>query len=228
MVQGVLAGRSLTELLGSVPGEARPGTQALAFDTLRRLGAAQVAQSILAPRAPSRDVSALLLTALALLWPREEATRGSLYAPHTLVDQAVDAARQRVPAAAGFVNAVLRRFLREQTALVARVQSQPLGAWNHPPWWIERLRRDWPAQWQLLLTEANRHPPMTLRVNARRGSAASYAERLAVQGIGARVIGSHALVLDAPLRPSRAGAARRRRAPACPAAPAPDSVPGRR
>jgi hypothetical protein len=26
MVQGVLVGRSLTELLGSVPGEARPGT----------------------------------------------------------------------------------------------------------------------------------------------------------------------------------------------------------
>jgi 16S rRNA (cytosine967-C5)-methyltransferase len=199
MVQGVLAGRSLTELLGSVPGEARAGTQALAFDTLRRLGAAQVAQSMLAPRAPPKDVSALLLTALALLWPREEATRGSVYAPHTLVDQAVDAARQRVPAAAGFVNAVLRRFLREQTVLVARVQNQPLGAWNHPPWWIERLRRDWPAQWQLLLTEANRHPPMTLRVNARRGSAASYAERLAALGIGSRVIGSHALVLDAPL-----------------------------
>jgi 16S rRNA (cytosine967-C5)-methyltransferase len=198
MVQGVLGGRSLTDLLATVPGDARPGTQALAFDALRRLGAAQVAQSILASRAPPKDVAALLLTALALLWPREEAARGSVYAPHTLVDQAVHAARQRVPAAAGFVNAVLRRFLREQDALVARVQAQPLGAWNHPAWWIERLQRDWPADWQALLSEANRHPPMTLRVNARRTTAAAYAERLAAQGLGGRVIGPHALVLDAP------------------------------
>jgi 16S rRNA (cytosine967-C5)-methyltransferase len=40
---------------------------------------------------------------------------------------------------------------------------------------------------------------MTLRVNARRLTAAAYGERLAAQGIAAQVIGSHALVLDVPL-----------------------------
>jgi 16S rRNA (cytosine967-C5)-methyltransferase len=190
MVQGVLAGRSLTELLSTVPAPARPGTQALSFEVLRRLGGAQAVQALLVPKAPPREASALLLTAIALLWPREK----PLYADHTLVDQAVHAARQRTPAAAGFINAVLRRFLREREALVAAAERTPAGAFNHPPWWILRLQQDWPAQWQALLAEANRHPPMTLRINARRTTAAAYAQRVAGQ-----VIGEHTLVLEAPL-----------------------------
>jgi 16S rRNA (cytosine967-C5)-methyltransferase len=189
MVQGVQAGRSLTDLLVTVPAPARAGTQALSFETLRRLGAAQAVQALVAPKAPPREVSALLLTAIALLWPREQ----PLYADHTLVDQAVHAARQRTPAASGFINAVLRRFLRERDALVAAAERTPAGLFNHPPWWIDHLKRDWPAQWQALLAEANRHPPMTLRVNARRTTAEAYAQR--VQG---QVLGEHTLRLDAP------------------------------
>ncbi len=190
MVQGVLAGRSLTDLLATVPAPARAGTQALSFETLRRLGGALAVQALVAPKAPPREVSALLLTAVALLWPRQT----PLYADHTLVDQAVHAARQRTPAASGFINAVLRRFLREREALMAAAERTPAGAFNHPPWWIDRMKQDWPAQWQALLAEANRHPPMTLRVNARRTTAAAYAQRAA-----GRVIGEHAVVLDAPL-----------------------------
>ena len=43
-VQGVREGRSLTELLARVPAELRPGTQALAFAALRRLGSAEAAR----------------------------------------------------------------------------------------------------------------------------------------------------------------------------------------
>ena len=49
-------------------------------------------------------------------------------------------------------------------------ERQPLGAYNHPPWWVERLRLDWPRHWQAILQSANEHPPMTLRVNVRRCS----------------------------------------------------------
>ena len=194
MVQGVQAGRSLTELLLSVPAPARPGAQALSFEVLRRLGGATTVLAQVAPKAPPPEVRALLVTALALLWPRERA----LYPDHTLVDQAVHAARQRAPAAAGFINAVLRRFVRERSALVAAAETQPLGAYNHPLWWIERLQKEWPAHWQVILAEANRHPPMTLRVNARRSDATRYAQRLAAVGRAAHVIGTHALVLAEP------------------------------
>jgi len=196
-VQGVREGKSLTELLGRVPADLRPGTQALAFTALRRLGGAEAARQQLAPKAPPARVDALLLTALALLWPDPEPA----YTDHTLVDQAVKAAKLRAPASAAFINAVLRRFLRERDALVAAAERSPLGAFNHPAWWVERLRQDWPAQWQAILAANNRPPPMTLRVHARRTSAADYAERLAALGMGAQALGAptpQALVLDKP------------------------------
>ncbi|WP_457423083.1 16S rRNA (cytosine(967)-C(5))-methyltransferase RsmB [Roseateles sp. P5_E7] len=200
-VQGVREGKSLTELLGRVPADLRPGTQALAFTALRRLGGAEAARQQLAPKAPPPRVDALLLVSLALLWPDPEPANTPMYADHTLVDQAVKAAKQRAPASAAFINAVLRRFLRERDALVAAAERSPLGAFNHPAWWVEKLRQDWPAQWQAILAANNRPPPMTLRVHARRTSAADYAERLAGLGMGAQVLGAptpQALVLDKP------------------------------
>ncbi|NCT84249.1 MAG: 16S rRNA (cytosine(967)-C(5))-methyltransferase RsmB [Comamonadaceae bacterium] len=201
-VQGVREGRSLTDLLARVPAELRPGTQALAFTALRRLGGAEAVRQQLAPKAPPPRVDALLLVALALLWPETEPGAAPMYADHTLVDQAVHAAKTRAPASAAFINAVLRRFVRERDALVAAAGRSPLGAFNHPAWWIEKLRQDWPAQWQAILTANNRPPPMTLRVHARRATAAAYAERLAGLGIAAQVLGAptpQALVLDKPV-----------------------------
>ena len=201
-VQGVREGKSLTELLARVPADLRPGTQALSFTALRRLGAAEAARQQLAPKPPPPRVDALLLTALALLWPDDDPASTPMYADHTLVDQAVNAAKQRAPASAAFVNAVLRRFLRERGPLVAAAQRSPQGAFNHPAWWIEKLRQDWPAQWQAILAANNRPPPMTLRVHAQRASAADYVERLAAVGLQARALGAptpQAVVLDKPV-----------------------------
>ncbi len=197
MVQGVGEGRSLTDLMARVPAAARAGTQALAFEALRQLGGAQSVRSLVAPKAPPPAVDALLVCAIALLWPPDAGERAA-YPDHTLVDQAVHAAHQRTPAAVAFVNAVLRRFVREREALVATARRQPVGAFNHPLWWIERLKHDWPAHWQTLLHEANRHPPMTLRVNVRRSTAVAYVQRLAAQGQAAQAIGSHGVVLAKP------------------------------
>ncbi len=188
-VLAVRGGRSLNNLLPKVPAELRPGVQALSFHTLRWLGSASVAREQLAPKAPPPAVDALLLTALALLWPGEPPP----YAEHTLVDQAVGAARNRTPAAAAFINAVLRRFLRERDSIAAAVRHSPIGAFNHPLWWIERVKRDWPQDWQALLQGANQHPPMTLRINARRGTGAAYVQRLAALGSEATLLADPAL-----------------------------------
>ena len=193
-VQAVRAGRSLNDALANCPAEARPGTQALSFHVLRWLGSAQVLRALLAPKAPPPAVDALLLTALALAWPASQPP----YAEHTLVDQAVGAARKRVPASAAFINAVLRRFLREREALVEQALRDPLARFNHPAWWVERLKRDWPAHWQAILDADNLRPPMTLRVNARRDNAAAYVARLAEQGIAAQALTGHTLRLAEP------------------------------
>ena len=190
----VRSGRSLDDALARTPAEARAGTQALAFHVLRGQGRANALRDALASRPPPPEVDALLTVALALLCPVDDDRAGRPpYPDHTLVDQAVAAARQRQPAAAGFVNAVLRRFIRERDEQIAAARRTPEGAWNHPRWWIDRLRKDWPAHWQALLAEANRHPPMTLRVNARQCSGADYLCRLAEQGLEAALIDDPAL-----------------------------------
>jgi 16S rRNA (cytosine967-C5)-methyltransferase len=186
-VAGVRAGRSLSELLPRVPAEQRPGVQALANDALRRLGGAVEVRARLAARTPPPNVDALLLSAIALLWPPAAGQRPA-YPDHTLVDQAVAAAQARAPASAGFVNAVLRRFVRERGELVAAAQRTPAGAFDHPAWWIEKLRRDWPLHWQALLAEANRRPPFVLRVNRRRRSGADYVQHLTTLGLRATLL----------------------------------------
>jgi 16S rRNA (cytosine967-C5)-methyltransferase len=194
-VQAVQRGRSLTDALAACPAPMRPGTQALSFAVLRRLGSAQAARDAMAQRAPPPAVDALLLCAIALLWPDKDPP----YADHTLVDQAVTAARHRVPAASGFLNAVLRRFVRERAEIVAIASRQPEGAWNHPAWWIERVRHDWPTRWQALLEAAQGRPPMTLRVNRRQFTGAQYLDLLAAAGLPARLLGPQAIQLLQPV-----------------------------
>ncbi len=194
-VAAVRSGRSLTDVLAQLGPDLRPATQALANDVLRHLGAAQALRQQLAPKTPPPPVEALLLCALALLWPRDG---GTPYTDHTLVNQAVAAVRARVPAAAGFVNAVLRHFVRDRDALVTLVRQQPVAAFNHPLWWIERVRQDWPACWQALLQAGDQMPPMVLRVNARRSTPADYVRHLATRGIEAQALGPQAVWLPRP------------------------------
>ena len=194
-VQAVRSGRSLTDVLAVCPAPLRPGTQALSFLVLRRLGAAQAVRAIVAPRTPPPAVEALLLSAIALLWPDDAPP----YTDHTLVDQAVTAARKRAPQSASFLNAVLRRFLRERDALVAAAMKQPTAQWNHPQWWIDRLRADWPDHWRGILAAAQARPPMCLRVNVRQFTGAQYLQQLEAAGLAGRLTDTQTIVLDAPV-----------------------------
>lgn len=193
-LQAVERGRSLDAALAAVVPAARPGVQALSFHVLRWLGSARALRRRLVPRKPPPQLDTLLTCALALLWPAGPPP----YREHTLVDQAVRAARQAGLSGA-LVNGVLRRFARERDALVASVHDDEVARWNHPPWWIERLRRDWPRAWQRVLDAANEHPPLTLRVNARRTGLNDYVARLTAAGMAARVVGPSAVALDRPL-----------------------------
>ncbi len=178
-VQAVRQGRSLTDVLARCPRELRPGTQALAFTVMRRMGLAQALRQKLVPKAPHPWVDALLISALALI------DEGS-YDAHTLVDQAVQACKKKPKvgqAASGLVNAVLRRFLRERAELIASLANDEVARHNHPGWWIRRLKKDWPDHWQAILAADQAQPPLTLRANTRHGSAAAYRERLVAAGL---------------------------------------------
>ena len=203
-VQGVAQGRSLSELLPAVPAGLRPGVQALTFQVLRQFGTARALVAQLAPRKPEPALHALLCSAVALLLQPPvdgiAATAFSAYPEHTLVNQAVDAARQHrsTQRQAAFVNACLRRFLRERVGLEAALATDLEARWNHPRWWIERLQRDHPDHWQAILTASNQPGPMTLRVNRRLTSRAQYQQVLQDAGLAVQLVGDDGLRLAAP------------------------------
>jgi 16S rRNA (cytosine967-C5)-methyltransferase len=193
VVAAVLGGESATPAIARIDGHLRPGAQALAFQALRQLGRAQALRSLLARRPPPPAADALLCTALALCWKDADAP----YEVFTLVDQAVEAAKRSAAtrAQASFINACLRRFLREREAMVSATDNDPVAWWNHPRWWIERLKKDHPQHWRRILEANNTQAPMTLRVNARQADAQQYVSTLAQAGIPASRIGEHGVLL---------------------------------
>ncbi|WP_084360760.1 16S rRNA (cytosine(967)-C(5))-methyltransferase RsmB [Hydrogenophaga palleronii] len=199
-VLAVEQGRSLSEALPALPPSLRPGVQALTFHALRQLGTARALVAQLVSRKPAPPVQALLCSAVALLLDAGDDGQAPRYPAHTVVNQAVEAARQdrRSERQAPFVNACLRRFLRERETLMAAVAHDPVARWNHPLWWIERLQRDHPDNWQAILEANNQPGPMVLRVNRRRTDRARYQQALQAVGLASTPVGSDGLVLDAP------------------------------
>ena len=189
----VRKGTSATVAVAAVPPHLRAGVQALLFQVLRQLGRAHALRSQLAKRAPPPLADALLCTALALAWRDDEAP----YEPHTLVNQAVEAAKKTksLQAQANFLNACLRRFLRERDALVQMTDGDLQAVWNHPVWWVKRLQQDYPEHWQSILQVNNQPAPMTLRVNTQKTTREQLQQRWLAQGIESQGVGEQGLVL---------------------------------
>ena len=184
VLQAQRAGQSGSAALEAVDPFVRPGVQALAFTVWRNLGRAMALRAALAVKAPPGPVDALLCVTLALCWDPDRAP----YDEFTLVNQAVEAAKRdpRMARQAAFVNACLRRFMRERAQQVAATDNQPQARWNHPLWWIARLQAEQPQRWQGILQASNVQAPLTLRVNLRAISLSAYMQALADAGMLAR------------------------------------------
>lgn len=192
-VAQVRAGRSLSEALSGAEADASLGAavQDLAYGALRNLGLLDAILAELLHKPVKPAVHAVLLAALYQLRARPQTS-------HTTVDQAVRAVARLEPAAKGLANAVLRNYLREADALVARCNSET-AHYSYPQWWIDRVRAAWPQQWESVLNAGNLHPPMTLRVNRRRLTPAQYLAKLGERGLAGEQLGAQAILLERPL-----------------------------
>ena len=188
------AGQSGSAALDAVDPVLRPGVQSLAFAVWRNLGRAMALRAVLAAKPPPAAVDALLCVTLALCSDAANAP----YDEFTLVNQAVEAAKRdtRTAGQAAFVNACLRRFLRERAPLVAQTDDLPQAQWNHPAWWIQRLQAEQPQRWQSILQASNTQAPLTLRVNLRQTSLAAFAQALAEAGMAARTVAPATVYLE--------------------------------
>lgn len=80
---------------------------------------------------------------------------------HAAVNEAVDTCRQlHKTSASGFVNAILRSFLREQFPLPKGESAEALAVrFSHPEWLVERFLSRYGIQQTLALLERNNEPP---------------------------------------------------------------------
>jgi len=139
----------------------RPAVRAIALGTLRWYLRLAPAMASLVAR-PAADIDPQLRALLITAAHQIEHSRG---APEVSVHLAVDAARALgLQRATGFVNAVLRRFVRERESLLAAVDADTATRHAHPEWFVNSVISAWPEAAETIFIANNQHPPMTLRV----------------------------------------------------------------
>lgn len=201
VIQQVLSnGRNLNQVLeetlrgmANLAPPQRAALQDLSYGTLRFYGQLKAVLDLLSHKPLSDEkLRYLLLVALYQL-------QYSKAASHAVVNHAVRAAQGLNARASGLVNAILRNFLRNQAALLEQAAQHAEGKYSYPQWWIDELDAQYGEQSTAILEVGNTHPPMTLRVNQRRGTTPEYQLMLAQQGLPARLVEPGGLQLDRPV-----------------------------
>ncbi len=133
----------------------------LVYSVLRWLNCLQYLSGQLLERplkSRDRDISRLILLGLSQLW--HDST-----AQHAVIHETAGCARVLgKPWAVGLINAVLRRFQREQQQLVASLDASP-ERFAHPQWLLHKFQTDWPDDWQEIVRANNQAAPLWLRIN---------------------------------------------------------------
>lgn len=140
----------------------------LAYGVLRWLTALEwLASGLLAKplKRRDRDVYRLVLLGLQQLWHDQTAS-------HAAINETAECARLlRKPWAVNLVNAVLRRFQREQEQLLGRL-GQEEQRFAHPDWLLKAIQEDWPEEWRGIVDANNLQAPLWLRINRRKADEA--------------------------------------------------------
>ncbi len=197
-IEEVAAGKNLQEVL-AVLRHAHPelglsekgALQDIAYGCQRYAGSLRfILSKMLNKPINNRRLESLLLVALYQLNHTQNA-------PHAVVNEAVEnIARIGKGQYRSFANAILRRFLREKEALNSLCKINDTAKYNFPPWWQAYLKNHYPQHWHNILTVAMQQPPMTLRINRRRGSSKSYLKELEQAGLGGKALNDYAVRLD--------------------------------
>lgn len=136
-----------------------------------------VSQLLSKPLKP-KDIEVQLVLLMALYELKECRTPD-----YAIINDAVELVRKSGKKwAAGLVNAVLRRYTREQEKLLSSIKQAQVE-FSHPLWILQKIKNDWPDHWQQILAANNQKPAFWLRINQAQYSVAQYQQRLADAGI---------------------------------------------
>lgn len=178
IIQQVLdEGKSLTSLIPDTQSQLNPKdlplVQEITFGVCRVLPRLEAIIQLLVTKPlknKTRLVHCLLLVGLyQLLYMRVPA--------HAAVSEVVNATKSlKLDSFRALTNGVLRRFLREQNEILAKVDKH----WHtlHPDWLVNKLKSAYP-NWREIIDNNNQKPPMWLRVNPQHSTPADYQAQLA-------------------------------------------------
>ncbi len=204
LIAEVVGGTALTDALArlwaahpATPAGVRGAILDLTYSTLRDYGRQDFILGKLLQKPLPEPVQSLLRVALHRLAVRPDTA-------HTVVDQAVSAASNLIGGKfKGVANGVLRNALRQSGELAQAADTDMVAEHRHPPWWIRRLKNQYPQKWRAILAAGNTHPPMALRVNPLRASDDEVLADFAAAGITVKRLAAGTLLLDQPLSVSR-------------------------
>lgn len=123
-------------------------------------------------------------------------------ASHAAVNETVEAVVVLKKAwAKGMMNAVLRRLLREEPQIRARIDADENLALAHPAWLLARIKTAWPDDWRAIAMANNARAPLALRVNHGKLTRGAYHARLTRAGIASHAVPDidSALLLESPV-----------------------------
>lgn len=166
----------------------------LAYGAIRFLGENQFfIRKLINKKITNKKIEALLCVALFQLNHDQSND-------FTIVNEAVEAAKFINKSWAGsFVNGVLRNFIRQKDNLKSELKNDEEAFYSYPLWWIRLVKEAYNKDWESILLNGNKHPPLTLRINVRKINLKQYEEKLKSESIKYRVLGDIALELTQPI-----------------------------
>ena len=166
----------------------------LAYGAIRFLGENQFfIRKLINKKITNKKIEALLCVALFQLNHDQSND-------FTIVNEAVEAAKFINKSwADSFVNGVLRNFIRQKDNLKSELKNDEEAFYSYPLWWIRLVKEAYNKDWESILLNGNKHPPLTLRINVRKINLKQYEEKLKSESIEYRVLGDIALELTQPI-----------------------------
>ena len=120
---------------------------------------------------------------------------------HAVVSQTVEASRKLNKGHfSSLINGILRTYLRSDRE-IEKISEEII--FNHPNWMIEKIKQDWPLNWEEILKKNNDRAPMWLRINQKRIETKKYLEQFLINGskieVDNKKINDYSICLKTPI-----------------------------
>jgi len=197
----------ISEYQQKINSDDAPKIQAYCYNLLRRYELYQfIVDSLLDKplKNKDKDIYHLIMSGVMLL------NEGKLPA-HAAINETVNVTKKSKKTwAKNLVNALLRRYQRDQTSLHDAANKNNASRYCCPDWLLKKIQQDYPENndgaenaphWKNILEANLLHPPMTLRVNQQKHSRKEYIKILVENNMPAHEcpIAKHGVLLSQPV-----------------------------